>query len=87
MKTDYSMDKKKYSNNVSDGSPNDGENQTHFSGNTEGGRTASVGDSAGVADGLGSIKACEVKNLEHVTDNQRPKGRTDSDGPFTIGIL
>jgi len=73
--------------NGAGGSANKGENQTHFSGNAEGGRTASVGDSAGVADGLSSIEACEVKNLEHVTDNQRPKGRTESDGPFTIGTL
>lgn len=71
--------------NMSGHNPNDGENQTHYSGNAEGGRTASVIDSAGVGDGLSHVGGIEVKNAENVCPNQRPKGRTDSSGSFKIG--
>lgn len=85
-KADYSKDKKKYSSNVMDYDPNVGENQMHFSGNSEGGRSAMVSDSVGVVGGLSALDTIEVKNAEMVCVNQRPKGRTESDGPFTIGI-
>ena len=82
---DYSKDKKMYNENMGGHNPNAGENQMHFSGNAEGGRDESISDSAGVADGLGSLASIEVKNAEDVCQNQRPKGKRSSDGGFTIG--
>jgi hypothetical protein len=87
VKNDYSKDKKGYHKNVSGGSANDGENQIHFTGNSEGGRSHSIGDSAGVSDGLSHVEGMEVKNAEKVCENQRAKGNTKSSGPFTIGTL
>lgn len=86
MKSDYSNDKKMYNENMSDQSANAGENQTHFSGNTESGRDESIMDKAGVEDGLSSLAPCSVKNAEMVTTNQRPEGNTAKDGQFTIGV-
>ena len=84
---DYSTDKKKLGENQMGHNPNDGENQIHFSGNSEGGRDESIRDSAGVADGLSSMEAVSVKNAENVCPNQRPKGMTDKvDGSFTMGV-
>lgn len=40
---DYSTDKKMYKENSMGHNPNDGENQVHFSGNTEGGRSEKIG--------------------------------------------
>ena len=77
---DYSKDKGMGGHN-----PNVGENQTHFSGNTEGSRNESASDSVGVADGLGSFATIDVKNAEDVCQNQRPKGNRSSNGGFTIG--
>ncbi len=83
---DYSKDKKMYNENMADQSANAGENQTHFSGSTEGSRPDSIIDSAGVADGLSSMEGIEVKNAESVCVNQRPKGNTEKTGAFTIGV-
>ena len=87
MKTmDYSKDKKHHKSNVADYDPNVGENQTHFVGNSEGGRSEMTYDTVGVADGLGSLEMAEVKNAETVTQSQRPHGRTESSGEFTLGV-
>ncbi|MCJ8292927.1 MAG: hypothetical protein MJK15_00840 [Colwellia sp.] len=83
---DYSTDKKMYKENSMGHNPNDGENQVHFSGNTEGGRSEKIMDSAGVEDGLASIAPCSPKNYESVTANQRPEGNTAKTGEFTIGV-
>lgn len=85
MSSDYSKDTKGYKQNMGDYSPNVGENQTHFEGNSEGGRSSNIVDSAGVESGLAHLDATEVKNAEYVCDNQRPKGRTGSYGEFQIG--
>lgn len=82
---DYSKDKKMYSENCCGHNPNDGENQTHFSGNTEGGRSATVVDSAGVGDGLSMVEGCEVENAESVSQGQRPMANRHTSGPFTVG--
>ena len=78
----YDMNKKGYSHNMSDYSPNAGENHmTYSSGGAE-----SVGDSAGVVDGLSTLEAAPVKNAEMVTMNQRPEGRRESAGDgFVMG--
>lgn len=71
---------------MKDHNPNAGENSMHFSGNSEGGRTSSVVDKAGVEDGLSSIEACtECKNMGDVTANQRPMADSMSVGAFKIG--
>jgi len=59
--------------------PNDGAGKMHHSGNAEGGRKMG-GLSAGVKDGLSSNKDINVKNAEMVSQNQRPKGRTENIG-------
>ena len=82
----YSKDKKMCNENMSDQSANAGENQTHFSGNTEGGRDEKIMDSAGVTDGLSSMEGISVKNAEGVCTNQRPKGNTEKVGTFTMGV-
>ena len=70
----------------SEHNPNAGENQTHFSGNTEGGGGASIGDSAGVSDGLSEVSSMPVKDGEPmVTQSQRPKSYRDKAGKFTCG--
>ena len=74
---------------MADYNPNAGENQTHFSGNTEGGRTASMDVSSGVQDGLSMAETLgdsEIKNGEPmVTQNQRPKSYQKKTGQFTCG--
>ena len=63
-------------------SPNDGENQLHYSGNGEGYNT----DSAGVQSGLSHVEsASNVKNAEMVTLNQRPESRQEKAGSYKIG--
>lgn len=71
--------------NKMDYDPNAGENQRKFTGNSEGGRSEMTYDKVGVADGLGSLETADVKNAETVSQNQRPKGRTESVGEFTVG--
>ena len=87
---DYSKDKKMYKENMSGHNPNDGENQVHFSGNSEGSRDESIHDSSGVEDGLSSMQAIDVKNAENVCYNQRPKGKSESvsgnAGSFKMGV-
>lgn len=61
--------------------PNAGENQTHYSGGSAG----SNGDSAGVQSGLSNVESCGVKNLESVSQNQRPKARSEKASGFRIG--
>lgn len=86
-KHNYSTDKKMYDKNTMGHNPNDGENNMHFTGNTEGGRDESIADSAGVGYGLSSLEAISVKNAEYVTSNQRPEGMTEKvDGMFTLGV-
>lgn len=74
---------------VTGGSPMDGENQIHYSGNAEGSRDESVTMSAGVADGLSSMESMDTTNAESVTHyNQRPEGNSESaGGSFKIGVL
>lgn len=62
--------------------PNAGENQTHYSG----GASSKGGvPSAGVASGLSSSQSCSVKNAESMSQNQRPKARSEKTGSFRIG--
>lgn len=85
--SDYSKDKAMYAKNSVGHNPNEGENQTAFSGNTEGNRDESRADSAGVVDGLASMESISVKNAEYVTENQRPEGMTEKvGGSFTMGV-
>jgi hypothetical protein len=71
---------------MKDHSPNEGENNMHFSGNSEGGRSSSIVDKAGVEDGLSSMEACaDCKNMGDVTHNQRPMADSMSSGSFKIG--
>lgn len=79
----YDKAKKSMSKNMSDYSPNAGENQVHFSE----GMYAYGGLSAGVVDGLAHVSPMDVKNAETVSDNQRPDGRRESAGDsFVIGV-
>lgn len=78
----YSRDKKGYDANMDGHNPNEGENQSHYS--DDRGAVGSM-DSSGVGDGLSSIEATDVKNAEMVSQNQRPEGRRESAGSFTIG--
>jgi len=67
-------------------SPNDGENNMHFSGNSEGGRTMNVVDKAGVVAGLSTIEDCgDCKNMGEVSDNQRPMAMSTTFETFKIG--
>lgn len=49
--------------------PNDGESASHY--DASGARSANVGDSAGVQDGLSDVYACSVKDAENVAVDQR----------------
>ncbi len=88
-KGNYSTDKKKYSDNKMGHNPNDGENEMHFVGNSEGGRDEKAYDMKGVESGLASMETPEVKNAEYVTQNQRPEGMqhpaSGRAGKFKIG--
>ena len=68
--------------NMKGHNPNDGENQKHYSSGGKG----SNSDSAGVVSGLSSVdSASNVKNIENVCPNQRPKARSTKSGSFKIG--
>jgi hypothetical protein len=58
--------------------PNVGENQSTY--DSSGSRTASIGDSAGVADGLSQVDSMEVKNMGEVSQNQRAMGSSEDIG-------
>ena len=79
--------KKMSSHSYGDIDPNAGENQVHYSGNTEGGRTASVIDSSGIEYGLSEVSSMPVKNGEPmVTRSQRPESyRKKIKGGFVCG--
>lgn len=63
-------------------SPNDGENQEHYSSGMKGYNN----DKAGVEAGLSHVEAAgDVKNIEMVTLNQRPESRQEKTGPYKIG--
>ncbi len=72
-----------YNHNTADYTPEAGENVTNYSSS---GSTKS-GMSAGVSDGLASAEsASDIKNVENVCHNQRPKARRTSAGKgMTIG--
>ena len=76
-KKGYDKAKQGYGGNTSDYSPNAGEGHMNYtsSGSSKGGLAA------GVQDGLAHVdSASDVKDLEGVTDNQRPEGRRVSVG-------
>ena len=92
MAYDYSVDKKMHKQNTSGSAmysgqhdPNMGENQMHWHGNTEMKRDEMIADKAGVEDGLSMVMACEVKNAEPVSQNQRPLQTSMKSGAFKIG--
>ncbi len=72
-----------YNHNMSDYSAEAGENITNYS--SSGGGNS--GMSAGVGDGLSMTEsASDVKNAEHVSQNERPKARRTSAGKgYKIG--
>lgn len=85
----YDTSKKVYSHNKMGGdmySPNAGENHMTYDSSSSRSSTSSIGDSAGVKDGLAYLDAAPVKNAEMVTENQRPEGRRESAGDgFVMG--
>ena len=67
-----------------DHNPNSGENQVHYSGKNEPGKSG-YSDSAGVESGLSSQQSISVKNAESICPNQRPKGRMEKAIGFKLG--